>query len=37
MTDVTEFAVMENGKRTIGKEWARKLVAALHCDYRSFL
>lgn len=28
---------MENGKRTIGKEWARKLAAALHCDYRAFL
>ncbi len=28
---------MENGKRTIGKERARKLGAALHCDYRRFL
>ncbi|OIP44014.1 MAG: transcriptional regulator [Deltaproteobacteria bacterium CG23_combo_of_CG06-09_8_20_14_all_60_8] len=28
---------MENGKRPIGKESARKLAAALHCDYRRFL
>ena len=28
---------MENGKRTIGKETARKLAAALHVDYRVFL
>lgn len=28
---------MENGKRTIGKERARKLAAALNCDYRRLL
>ena len=28
---------MENGKRGIGKERAKKLAAALHCDYRQFL
>jgi len=28
---------MENGKRTIGKENAKKLAAALHADYRMFL
>lgn len=28
---------MENGKRTIGKENAKKLAAALHVDYRMFL
>ena len=28
---------MENGKRPIGKESAKKLAAALHCDYRRFL
>ncbi|HEX9077953.1 MAG TPA: helix-turn-helix transcriptional regulator [Desulfuromonadaceae bacterium] len=28
---------MENGKRTIGKERARKLAEALHCDYRQLL
>jgi len=28
---------MENGKRTIGKETARKLAAALSIDYRVFL
>lgn len=28
---------MENGKRPIGKELARKLAAALHCDYRRLL
>jgi DNA-binding XRE family transcriptional regulator len=28
---------MENGRRTIGKERAKKLAAALHCDYRLFL
>lgn len=28
---------MENGKRPIGKETARKLAAALHVDYRVFL
>jgi DNA-binding XRE family transcriptional regulator len=25
---------MENGKRSIGKERAKKLAEALHCDYR---
>ncbi len=28
---------MENGKRTIGKERARRLADALHCDYRRLL
>lgn len=28
---------MENGKRTIGKENARKLAAVLNADYRAFL
>ncbi|MEI6702286.1 MAG: helix-turn-helix transcriptional regulator [Deltaproteobacteria bacterium] len=28
---------MENGKRTIGKENAKKLAAVLHVDYRMFL
>jgi DNA-binding XRE family transcriptional regulator len=28
---------MENGKRCIGKERARKLAEALHCDYRQLL
>ncbi|ABK98738.1 helix-turn-helix domain-containing protein [Pelobacter propionicus] len=28
---------MEHGKREIGKERAKKLAAALHCDYRLFL
>jgi DNA-binding XRE family transcriptional regulator len=28
---------MEHGKRPIGKESARKLAAALHCDYRRLL
>ena len=28
---------MESGKRIIGKETAKKLGAALHCDYRSLL
>ncbi len=28
---------MEHGKRPIGKESARKLAAALNCDYRVFL
>jgi plasmid maintenance system antidote protein VapI len=28
---------MENGKRPIGKETARKLAAALNIDYRFFL
>jgi len=28
---------MENGKRTIGRERAKKLAAALNCDYRRLL
>ncbi len=28
---------MESGARPIGKENAKKLAAALHCDYRLFL
>ncbi|MDY0301468.1 MAG: helix-turn-helix transcriptional regulator [Trichlorobacter sp.] len=28
---------MENGKRGIGKERAKKLAAALNCDYRQLL
>jgi len=28
---------MENGKRTIGKENAKKMARALGCDYRAFL
>jgi transcriptional regulator with XRE-family HTH domain len=28
---------LEHGKRQAGKEWAKKLAAALHCDYRMFL
>lgn len=28
---------MENGKRPIGKESAKKLATALNCDYRRFL
>jgi len=28
---------MENGKRSIGKERARRLAEALHCDYRQLL
>ncbi len=28
---------MENGKRSIGKERAKKLAEALHCDYRQLL
>ena len=28
---------MENGKRSISKERARKLAEALHCDYRQLL
>ena len=28
---------MENGKRPIGKENAKKLAKALNCDYRRFL
>lgn len=28
---------MENGKRSIGKDRARRLAEALHCDYRQLL
>jgi len=28
---------LEHGKRQAGKEWAKKLAAALNCDYRRFL
>jgi len=28
---------LEHGKRQAGKEWAKKLAAALNCDYRVFL
>jgi DNA-binding XRE family transcriptional regulator len=28
---------MENGKRSIGKERAKRLAEALHCDYRQLL
>ena len=28
---------MENGKRSIGKERAKRLAASLHCDYRRLL
>ena len=28
---------MENGKRVIGKERAKKLATSLNCDYRQFL
>jgi DNA-binding XRE family transcriptional regulator len=28
---------MENGKRCIGKDRARRLAEALHCDYRQLL
>ncbi|MBK5277131.1 MAG: helix-turn-helix transcriptional regulator [Desulfuromonadales bacterium] len=28
---------MENGKRVIGKERAKKMAEALHCDYRQLL
>jgi DNA-binding XRE family transcriptional regulator len=28
---------MENGKRSIGRERAKKLADALHCDYRQLL
>ena len=28
---------MENGKRSIGKERARRLTEALHCDYHQLL
>lgn len=31
------LSAMENGKRPIGKNMARKLAAIFHCDYRIFL
>jgi len=31
------ISAMKHGKRPIGKEKAKKLAAALHCDYRRFL
>jgi DNA-binding XRE family transcriptional regulator len=39
MTGIPQHHIseMENGKRTIGKERARKLATALKCDYRRFL
>jgi DNA-binding XRE family transcriptional regulator len=42
LSDVTgipqrHISEMENGKRAIGKEAAKKLAAALNCDYRTFL
>ena len=33
----TNLSKMEHGKRTIGKETAKKLGKALNCDYRVFL
>jgi DNA-binding XRE family transcriptional regulator len=39
MTGISQqhLSEMENGKRPIGKETARKLAAALNVDYRVFL
>jgi DNA-binding XRE family transcriptional regulator len=39
LTDIPQrhLSEMENGKRVIGKETARKLADALHADYRVFL
>ena len=39
LTDIPQHHIseMENSKRTIGKERARKLAEALHCDYRQLL
>ena len=33
----SNISAMEHGKRTIGKETAKKLAAVLNCDYRRFL
>jgi len=33
----SNICAMEHGKRPIGKETAKKLAAALNCDYRRFL
>jgi transcriptional regulator with XRE-family HTH domain len=33
----SNISAMEHGKRPIGKETAKKLAAALNCDYRRFL
>jgi DNA-binding XRE family transcriptional regulator len=32
-----QISEMENGKRSIGKERAKRLAEALHCDYRQLL
>jgi plasmid maintenance system antidote protein VapI len=39
ITDIPQrhISEMEHGKRSIGKERAKKLAAALNCDYRLFL
>lgn len=39
MTGIPQHHIseMENGKRSIGKDRARKLAEALHCDYRRLL
>jgi len=39
LTDIPQrhISEMEHGKRSIGKEAARKLAKALHCDYRMLL
>ena len=39
LTGITQHHIseMENGKRSIGKERAKKLADALHCDYRQLL
>lgn len=39
MTGIPQHHIseMENGKRCIGKERARRLAEALHCDYRRLL
>ncbi|MBJ6798772.1 helix-turn-helix domain-containing protein [Geomonas propionica] len=33
----SNISAMEHGKRPIGKETAKKLAAALNCEYRRFL
>jgi len=39
LTDIPQHNIseMENGKRSIGKERAKRLAEALHCDYRQLL
>lgn len=39
LTGITRsnISAMEHGKRSIGKETAKKLAAVLNCDYRRFL